>query len=213
MGASEGWSASRFESLAAALLDRVCSYPSTCKIVLHVFSNGGGTLFAALARAMIKQQAPVQIAALVFDSCPGTFRSLPSLFSFLWASQRSTPAHAAIVVGAPLIALAACLGLASSLRVEADGRVTDMHARYVDSVLSYATHCHQAPPMLPVLFLYSQDDALIPPSAVEAVAEAHRELGTCTVIVKQWVTSPHVRHLQTDPEGYKAACSDLLSRL
>lgn len=213
MGATELWSPSRFESLAAGLCDRLLAYPSRRKIVISVFSNGGGTLFAALARTIIHRQASVQINALVFDSCPGSFRSVPLLFNFLWESQRSSSARAAVVLGAPIIALLACLGLASSVRIDSSGRVTDLHARYIDAVLSYATHHHQAPPNLPVLFLYSSDDALIPASAVEAVAEAHRQLGTCNVIAKRWERSPHCRHLQTDPDGYKAACTDLLSRL
>ena len=172
MGVSELWSPSKFDALGAALCDRLVAYPSRCTVVLHVFSNGGATLFAALAKAMHDREAFVNIAALVFDSCPGSFRSIPAGFNFLWESQRSVPMRGAIVACSPLLALACGLGLAASLRI--DGwRVTDMHARYIDSVLLYATHHHKSPPLLQVLFLYSKD-----------VSQAHRSNSrSCEVLL------------------------------
>ena len=68
MGVTEAWSYAKFDDIASELLARLASAPAACKIILHVFSNGGGTLWAALARKMQSQGASVQLAALVFDS-------------------------------------------------------------------------------------------------------------------------------------------------
>ena len=212
MGVSESWSESRFEKLASALLSRLAGAPPACKIVLHVFSNGGGTLWTALTRQMRARGTTLPLAGLVFDSCPGSFRSLAAGFNFLWASQRSPIMRSAIVACAPLIvALFSCAWLAS-LRYAADG-LSDAQARYVRDFACYARELHHAPPRLPILYLYSADDALIPPHAVEASAQAHRDVGHCDVLTKRWERSPHVGHLRTDPEGYSKACAEILSKL
>ena len=90
--------------------------------------------------------------------------------------------------------------------------VSDLQARYMDGVAKHARETHVKPPALPVLFLYSTTDKLIPPSCVEECAQRYRDAGA-DVVAKRWGNSPHVQHLRTDPEGYRAELKALLSRL
>lgn len=217
MGVTEPWSTIKFERLADELHERLAAAPSACKLVLHIFSNGGGTLWAALARRMRAAQRggcqSIQLAGLIFDSCPGSFRSLSSGFNFLWASQRSSLVRGGLLVCAPLIVLAGAIVWLWSLRCN-DGGVSDLQARYAHDFLLYVRELHDAAaPRLPILFLYSADDALIPPHAVKACVAAHRALAHCDVCAKRWERSVHVSHLRTDPEGYKTACAEVLSKL
>lgn len=210
MGVSEAWSTTKFEALAAELLERLES-AGTAKLVLHIFSNGGGMLWAALTRRMEATASRVRFAALVFDSCPGSFRSLTAGFNFLWASQRAPAARVGIAVAAPLIALVACVSTLASVRCSTSG-ASDAQSRYIDDFVRYCERLHEPSPRLPVLFLYSADDALIPPSAVEGAMQRLTAAGA-DVAHKRWERSEHVQHLRTDPEGYRAELVGTLSRL
>ena len=211
MGVSEPWNTARFESLAAELLERLAA-ESGKKIVLHIFSNGGGTLWAAAARLIQATSLRVRLSGLIFDSCPGSMRSIRTGFNFLWESQRSPAIRGALVACSPVLVLAFAAMWAASIRC-AGGQVTDVQSRYVHDLMLYAKHHGSRPPRLPVLFLYSANDALIRPDAVEAVMRMHEESGVCDVMSKRWECSPHVRHLETDREGYTAACKQVLSKL
>ena len=214
MGVREAWSNAKFDSLAVELLERMTNDLSTSKIV-HVFSNGGGTLWTALSRLMQAHSSPVRFAALVFDSCPGSWRSLSSGFNFLWESQRAPAVRGAIALASPLIALGFGCGWLSTLRCTSAG-CSDLQSRYLDDFLLYARDVHKAASTashpLQVLFLYSYDDALIPADAVELAIRLHVDEGA-DVNQKSWPNSTHVQHLKTDPEGYLAELSRLLSKL
>ena len=94
IGVSEGWSAAKFDKVAEWVLERMNG--TSGKRIVHVFSNGGCMLWGAISKRIHSSNSPLRFDALVFDSCPGNFRNLASGFAFLWESQRSPIAHAAI---------------------------------------------------------------------------------------------------------------------
>jgi len=216
MGVTENWSTDRFDTIADDLFDRLLAAPPSQKNILHVFSNGGGTLWTALSRKIHETNVEKRprLDGLIFDSCPGSMRSLRSGFNFLWESQRSPIARAGLVAASPCLAVITGLGILSTIRF-ADGQFTDYQARYVHDLLLYAQDraADGGPSKLPVLYLYSADDKLIAPHDVEAVMKLHEQSGACDVMAKRWEHSPHVRHLETDRIGYVAACEQVLSKL
>lgn len=205
----------QFDRLATEMMRRLIASPAK-RTIIHVFSNGGGTLWAALSERLHAQgqPCPVTFAAVVFDSCPGSWRSLSSGIHFLLATQRSPLSRGCVLASIPLLTIAALLGWLASLRY-AGGRITDAHARYIDSISLYAraTHHRSVPAPLPVVFLYSADDKLIPSSVVEGMIERLAACDGVEVSSQRWARSPHVQHMRTDPEGYRRMLSGLLSRL
>lgn len=214
MGVTEAWSPAKFASIAAQLHDELLveAPPRKKKMVVHMFSNGGAFLYAALARHVHSTRSPLRFDALIFDSCPGSFRDVRLGFNFLWSSQPSPVARCAIVVLSPLLVAAAALGYLASLRWSEDHGWTDVQSRYVESILLYARETHEAPPPLRALFLYSADDALIPSVSVEEAMGHFRQAGA-TVASKRWPSSTHVEHLRTDADGYKGELRKLVSAL
>lgn len=226
MGVTEAWSPARFASIAAQLHDELMLAssggggdraaveppPRKKKLIIHMFSNGGAFLYAALARHIHSIGSPLRFDALLFDSCPGSFRELRLGFNFLWSSQPSPVARCAIVVLSPLLVAAAAIGYLASLRWSEAHGWTDVQSRYEESVLLYARETHEAPPPLRALFLYSADDALIPSVSVEEAMGHFRQAGA-TVASKRWPSSTHVEHLRTDADGYKGELRKLVSAL
>jgi len=217
MGVTENWSTDRFDThRGRPVRSTACCAPSQ-KNILHVFSNGGGTLWTALSRKIHEthvERRP-RLDGLIFDSCPGSMRSLRSGFNFLWESQRSPVARAGLVAASPCLAVITGLGILSTIRFS-NGQFTDYQSRYVHDLLLYAQDRAAesgGPSKLPVLYLYSADDKLIAPHDVEAVMKLHEQSGACEVMAKRWEHSPHVRHLETDRGGYVAACEQVLSKL
>ena len=139
------------------------------RVVCVVGEPDEDAIRAALAEELHATGASVQFAALVFDSCPGSWRSLSSGISFCLATQGASPiGRCAVLACSPLLALALVAGWLASLRC-AGWELTDAQTRYLDSLSLYARLMHRSPPKLPVLFLYSTNDALIPFGAVEGM--------------------------------------------
>ena len=61
-----------------------------------------------------------------------------------------------------------------------------------------------------MLYLYSEDDRLIPAAAVEKTIRAAAFGRGAHVTSRRWPHSPHVQHLRTDPEGYAAELERLV---
>eukprot|EP00325_Prymnesiales_sp_UTEX-LB-985_P015237 CAMPEP_0174759680 /NCGR_PEP_ID=MMETSP1094-20130205/108389_1 /TAXON_ID=156173 /ORGANISM="Chrysochromulina brevifilum, Strain UTEX LB 985" /LENGTH=192 /DNA_ID=CAMNT_0015965617 /DNA_START=784 /DNA_END=1359 /DNA_ORIENTATION=+ len=93
-GVSEAWTTAKFDHVAEGVLQRMLTAATRDKLIVHAFSNGGGYLWAALSQRIQSRSSPLHFAALVFDSCPGSFRSLSSGAAFLWESQRWVNCHA-----------------------------------------------------------------------------------------------------------------------
>ena len=66
MGISERWRREKFDAVAADVLAQMAS--AGAPIIVHMFSNGGGHVWAALGRL---DHRNVQIVGLVADSAPG----------------------------------------------------------------------------------------------------------------------------------------------
>ena len=141
------------------------------------------------------------------------WRDMYAWCPFCLATQGASPiGRCAVLACSPLLALALVAGWLASLRC-AGWQLTDAQTRYLDSLSLYARVMHRPPPKLPVLFLYSTSDALIPFGAVEGMMARLAASGGCEVLSKRWERSPHAQHLRTDPDGYRAELQKVLSRL
>ncbi len=67
-----------------------------------------------------------------------------------------------------------------------------------------------AAPRCPQLYLYSERDALIPPSDVQAFMESQAQRGV-HVESKCWADTQHCAHYQADPTGYTERVSTFIS--
>lgn len=220
MGISERWRREKFDAVAADVLAQMAS--AAAPIIVHVFSNGGGHVWAALGR---RDDRNVQIVGLVADSAPGYLNSPTTAFNFFWETQRSkfargglmlvaavVPASAIALVVAisrlqPLLRLVAALPIVL-LVLFADWWSGRKQRDYFDDFLRPVRSRRG----LPVRFLYSRSDALISYRAVEEVC---REAAAAGAFVGRrcWKSSPHVQHARTHPKEYGEELSLLLQHV
>ena len=98
MGISERWRREKFDAVAADVLAQMAS--AAAPIIVHVFSNGGGHVWAALGR---RDDRNVQIVGLVADSAPGYLNSPTTAFNFFWETQRSKFARGGLMLVAAVV--------------------------------------------------------------------------------------------------------------
>ena len=97
MGISERWRR-EVDAVAADVLAQMVS--AGAPIIVHVFSNGGGHVWAALGR---RDDRNVQIVGLVADSAPGYLNSPTTAFNFFWETQRSKFARGGLMLVAAVV--------------------------------------------------------------------------------------------------------------
>lgn len=241
---SESFGGPRAQSqVAAALLDEVhrkwqsgdlgsgklpgeASQPTTAKrkgtpkcIVVHVMSNNGAMIYAAMLRCVGKQHSWLLqgLRGVVFDCAPGklsvrigikaflasrpplmvrlTILSLPGavILWLLLALQHGRRWPRAAVAG--LLALALATTARSRMRTE----------RYIQELASDPSSC-------PQLFLYSQADALVPPRVVDDLIGRRRARGV-HVQSRKWSSASHMDLLRDEPVEYADVLGRFVSNL
>ncbi|KAK3253534.1 hypothetical protein CYMTET_37219 [Cymbomonas tetramitiformis] len=178
---------------------------SEISIVCHVFSNGGGMLWAEICRQMsLQNQSSFRFAGLIFDSCPGELVNIKNMWNFFYESQRSEAVRAIFYLLTPLFAFLFFVFYAFTGQFM---QRYNFDAAYFDNWLKY--------PFLkqtPALFLYSKDDILIPSTTVEDMIRRQRLAGVATT-VKSWKHSTHVQHLRRHPKEYIEEVTHFLNSL
>ena len=132
------------------------------------------------------------LAAVVFDSAPGKMDSAMLGFTFIRESQRYFWGTVVALLVFPLLLVGAAVA-----------KCINFQSRYLDACLKGTWDG------LPILFLYSETDVLIPYATVEGMIAQQEEAGA-RVSRRRWKSSPHVQHLRTDPAGYREVVKEFL---
>jgi pimeloyl-ACP methyl ester carboxylesterase len=190
---------------------------STPRLLIHVFSNGGGVKLTSLVESLLSSPPPsapssssadassagtvaaLPARAIVFDSCPGYAGYVNMLRAFTAHMQ------------SPILRYLAYIPLSFWYlfrRLALRGK-PDVIAAMRDKL--------NDPKLLPEdaqrLYLYSRTDLLIDPKCVEAHAnDAREKLPNAQIKLREFEGSAHVAHAKKYPEEYWTEVKSLWQR-
>ncbi|KAL1503137.1 hypothetical protein AB1Y20_011199 [Prymnesium parvum] len=168
-------------------------------VVPHVFSNGGALLMLTMLHEARRRRTLFDAA--VFDSAPSAGADMqPIVAPYVVASSglpaaerwrllaRLVPYSLLAQLAVPLVGVARPLGAIDELR---DVRLN---------------------PPRPEVYIFSDEDALVPSARVESFAAHRAECGAAVELVRL-KDSGHVAHFPAHPDKYTSAIEKLLARL
>jgi pimeloyl-ACP methyl ester carboxylesterase len=181
-------------------------------IIVHLFSDNGFIGWAALLDALDAtedgRRARAAIRGVVFDSSPG-----------LWNIRGPIDFARRFALGmTPAVSRMAKLGARERLRV-----VTSLLAvgfigyqaifrRSVRAMLSASDRVEAKQPRCPHLFLYGEQDVLVPPSDIRAWI-ARQRLAGLEIEEHVFEEARHVALFPNDPRRYRRALGDFVERV
>ncbi|KAN0114742.1 Eukaryotic protein of unknown function (DUF829) domain containing protein [Hyaloscypha variabilis] len=181
-------------------LDILYALPPNAKLLIHLFSNGGGFTGMLLARCYRKKTGKaLPVTATVCDSMPGRTRMIAQTRAFMVALPKSAILRAIVTfvmyITYPLYRLwhilTGTLDAVEVIRLALnDKSLFDLDA--------------------PRLYVYSEADDMVDPKDVEEHADAAAKLGV-TVFREKYLTSGHAAHMIQDPEKYWSIVQKLWS--
>jgi hypothetical protein len=170
-------------------------------IASHALSNGGVMLMLSVLEEASSDE-PVRFDGAVYDSAPSS-------------------KHLPLPMGAPLIIISAGLPAAETAKSLA------LHVPYC-LFTSLLLPIRTPPPPIglfpklfgiemnpprPELFIYGEEDRLIPPDQVEAFISLRVAQGSAVQTSGRLACSPHVSHLRSYPEVYEKALASFAASL
>ena len=177
--------------------------PPPRPLVFYFFSNGGVFVYEQVCEVLA--EAPSAHGALRAAHCGTLFDSSPAYIRAATASMLfSMLAREPLRFLRPLLAwsfrtLVAALDLLPS-------GVVDVGA---NRAACYWATLEAVPARVPECYLYSADDPLCEPGALEELQEVRRGLGIA-VTSRRWEVSQHVGHLRCHPDQYTATVQRFL---
>jgi hypothetical protein len=190
----------RADAPAKALLRN--AHAEEDKLLIHVFSNGGGMSLAAIAKAYRQLTGvPLPARLTVFDSLPGGDKLTNELSRWVGALAVGLPSNVFIRWPAvALIALVVVIQLGFPSLMGRENAATKARRDLKDEDL--------ISPQSKRLYLYSEADALI------GAAEVREHAAECAskgwdVETVNFQVSGHVRHAIMDPERYWNAVTEM----
>ena len=181
-------------------------------ILVHLFSDNGFIGWAALLDALDAtedgRKARAAIHGVVLDSSPG-----------LWAVRGPFDFARRFALGmTPAVSRMAKLGaretlpvVTSLLRVGFLGYQLVFRGS-VRTMLSAGKRVEAKQPRCPHLFVFGEEDILVPPRDVRAWI-ARQRAGGLDVAEEAFATARHVALFPKDPKRYRAAITDFVSRV
>ncbi|CAG9772329.1 unnamed protein product [Ceutorhynchus assimilis] len=171
-------------------------------IFVHCFSNGGAFVYQNFSYALDLQEKPLELKGVIFDSAPGK-RRVTTLFRALTA----------ILEGNIIYSISMSLILTTFLSVMWFYEVISIQFFPKESV-----HSNNPFEFLkgekvrcPQLFIYSENDDLIPHTDVESFANHRQDLGAkVTRICYQ--NSLHVKHLPENRKSYVSSVFQFINK-
>jgi hypothetical protein len=172
-------------------LEVLYGQPPNTKLLLHLFSNGGGFTGMLLARCYKKKTGKAfPVTATVFDSMPGHIRLQAQVRAFTVALPKNILLRAIVTfilyVTYPFFRLRYLLTGTVDVIEEMRLALNDKNLFDLDA---------------PRVYIYSSADDMIEPGDVEEHADEAERLGY-TVAREKFLTSGHVSHMIQDPKRY-----------
>ncbi|KAE9379399.1 DUF829-domain-containing protein [Stipitochalara longipes BDJ] len=183
-------------------LDILYALPPNAKLLLHVFSNGGGYTAMLLARYYKKKTGKaLPVTATVCDSMPGRIRMQAQTRAFMVALPKNVVLRAfatfIMYITFPLFKLRYIL-------TGTVDPVEEMRLALNDKTLFDLD--------APRVYVYSEADDMVEPKDVEEHADEAAKLGV-TVFKEKFLTSGHAAHMIQDPKRYWNIVQRLWSRV
>ncbi|WOO79054.1 uncharacterized protein LOC62_02G002591 [Vanrija pseudolonga] len=162
------------------------------ELLIHVWSNGGGSALAALRGVLKKAQVTLPRYSLVLDSTPGQFHYRSTFTAF----ALSFPPWLRRILSPFLHAMVAWFWLRQNISRVFGGPGGPLRtaAASHNTPIARASEVRRA-------YIYSDADKLIHAADVEAHAREAEALGF-TVRRENFGKSAHVAHMKADPERY-----------
>ncbi|KAE8139223.1 DUF829-domain-containing protein [Aspergillus pseudotamarii] len=201
----ELWPLNSCELSTSSELPESMKYRGTThpRILMHAFSNSGGTnleatalVWHSLQRSVGQSIGPLPIQGLILDSTPGG--SSFSLEFSRWTAGVALgfaflPRPLAKLVAATIVVL--CFGLPALLGKES----LPVRGRRVINSPDYI------PTTSGRLYIYSDSDPLIGDKDVESHGREAKAKGYRDIVLEKFQGSGHVAHMRQDPKKYWAA--------
>lgn len=153
-------------------------------LLVHLFSNGGVSLYRCLAPQLLAHRARTatyNYIGTVWDSAPGYMTIASGVRAF--SAAIGLPQWLVCLLMLPWFLCSCCVG--------------ESPERNWNALL-------HDPIMLPSLYLFSDADNLISSVYIEQLIAVRRRAGV-EITERKFANSPHVQHLRSSPEGYVAA--------
>jgi len=166
------------------------------RILVHAFSNGGGSGLVALGRVLSRFTPSQRLTSvIVLDSCPAA-GDLSSVVKAFTSSIRSTLLRAVVIF---FVFLTFCYQTLRHLFFSIPHTLDALNDSLLDPhVLPWVDK------RTPRLYIFSKNDELVPWQKVMAHAEKAKELGM-DVRMRVYEHTSHVAHMRADPETYWSA--------
>jgi hypothetical protein len=186
------------EQRIAPILYDLYSQPAECKILMHIFSNGGAIDACLIARQYKAHTGmPLPLSAVVLDSTPGRLHYGRAIAAYEVALPKNPVLHLLGLIGLHLFLWAYYVVYAL---FRWDDVLTVMFRELNDKSLF--------PEDAPRLYIYSKEDNMILDEDVEDHAkEAEKKGWSCTL--SKFEGTGHVAHMMSDPKRYWAAVKAL----
>ncbi|KAK3090980.1 hypothetical protein FSP39_016212 [Pinctada imbricata] len=177
-------------------------------VFFHVFSNNGCYVYSEISKILTSSEGNkyknIQVQGVIIDSAPGKRRVTRAAWAFANASGKPGVIKYFIFLGmiVYLVFMRFYLYTMSILRGVSGGPNPNRVYQDIKDDKS----------RWPQLFIYSDNDQVIPPSDVKEVITYRRDQLHVDVESTHYVDSEHVAHFRLDPNGYTLRCKQFIRK-